>query len=99
MKMELKFEWDTITAEDNFRKHGIHFEEAALVFDDPHHLSVEGRFENGEYQSLTIGAIRNLLIVLVTHHTHVEDDTGMICIISARRAVRIERRRYELSKI
>ncbi|WP_448310818.1 BrnT family toxin, partial [Pantoea sp. PGP6] len=39
MKTELEFEWDSVKAETNFRKHGIRFEEAALVFDDPLHLS------------------------------------------------------------
>ncbi len=28
-------EWDITKAESNYRKHGIRFEEAALVFDDP----------------------------------------------------------------
>jgi len=32
--MERYFEWDTTKAEINYRKHGIRFEEAALVFDD-----------------------------------------------------------------
>ena len=32
------FVWDEAKAETNFRKHGVRFEEAALVFGDPHHL-------------------------------------------------------------
>ncbi|CDG97897.1 Putative toxin-antitoxin system, toxin component (fragment) [Xenorhabdus bovienii str. puntauvense] len=38
--MELEFEWDPAKAETNYRKHGIRFEEAALVFDDPFHWSM-----------------------------------------------------------
>lgn len=78
--MELEFEWDLTKAETNFRKHGIRFEEAALVFDDPFHLSLQDRFENGEYRWQTI---------------RFEDGTEVIRIISARKAERNERKRYE----
>ncbi|MDR2604138.1 MAG: BrnT family toxin, partial [Desulfovibrio sp.] len=39
--MELYFEWDDEKSESNFRKHGIRFEEAAFVFDDPLAVSVQ----------------------------------------------------------
>lgn len=37
--MPMEFEWDANKATSNLRKHGIRFEEAVLVFDDPQHLS------------------------------------------------------------
>jgi hypothetical protein len=46
--MERYFEWDETKAEINFFKHGIRFDEAALVFDDPFSLSSQDRIENGE---------------------------------------------------
>ena len=46
--MERVFEWDKNKAESNYRKHGIRFEEAALVFDDPLAWSEQDRIENGE---------------------------------------------------
>jgi uncharacterized protein len=95
MKTELEFEWDPVKAEINFRKHGIRFEEAALVFDDPYHLSAQDRFENGEYRWQTIGTVKGFLVVLVAHTTRFEDGTEIVRIISARRAERAERRRYE----
>lgn len=48
--MEMNFEWDLAKAESNLRKHGIRFETAALVFEDPFHLSVQDRIENTEYR-------------------------------------------------
>ncbi|KLU17175.1 MULTISPECIES: BrnT family toxin [Xenorhabdus] len=95
--MELEFEWDLAKAETNFCKHGIRFEEAARVFDDPFHLSVQDRFENGEYRWQTIGAVKGYLIVLVAHTILFEDGTEIIRIISARKAERNERKRYEHS--
>ena len=32
---DLEIEWDPAKDEINFKKHGIHFEEAAQVFQDP----------------------------------------------------------------
>ncbi|MBK5480350.1 BrnT family toxin [Pseudomonas sp. TH21] len=95
--MELDFEWDLVKAESNLRKHGIRFEEAALVFEDPFHLSVQDRFENGEYRWQTIGAVRGCVVVLVAHTIRFEDGTEIIRIISARRADRKERKTYEHS--
>ena len=39
--MPTEFEWDTNKAKSNLIKHGIRFEEAVLVFDDPYHLSLQ----------------------------------------------------------
>ncbi|QUJ06778.1 BrnT family toxin [Salmonella enterica subsp. enterica] len=43
------FEWDANKAKSNLRKHGVRFEDAVLVFDDPRHPSRQERYENGEY--------------------------------------------------
>lgn len=43
--MPMEFEWDANKAASNLRKHGIRFEEAVLVFDDPQHLSRHDRYE------------------------------------------------------
>ncbi|MBJ4506126.1 BrnT family toxin, partial [Salmonella enterica subsp. enterica serovar Agona] len=47
--MPMEFEWDANKAKSNLRKHGVRFEDAVLVFDDPRHLSRQERYENGEY--------------------------------------------------
>ncbi|WP_299998664.1 BrnT family toxin [uncultured Cedecea sp.] len=93
--MEIEFEWDLAKAKSNLRKHGIRFETAALVFEDPFHLSVQDRIENTEYRWQTIGAIEECLIVLVAHTIRFENGTEMIRIISARKACQKERTIYE----
>ncbi|KGT88998.1 MULTISPECIES: BrnT family toxin [Enterobacterales] len=99
MQTELEFEWDTIKAETNIRKHGISFEIAARVFDDPYHIACQDRVENGEYRWQTLGSVSGYLIVLVAHTVRFEQGTEIVRIISARSATRNERRRYEQSQI
>lgn len=53
--MPMEFEWDANKAKSNRVKHGIRFEDAVLVFDDPQHLSQQDRIDNGEYRWQTIG--------------------------------------------
>ena len=94
--MDRYFEWDSKKAEANFRKHGIRFDEAALVFNDPLALSEQDRVENGEARWQTIGMIGNCLIVLVAHTVRCEEaGIEVVRIISARRVDRKERKRYE----
>ncbi|PLR20763.1 hypothetical protein PZBJ_19125 [Pantoea endophytica] len=95
MQTELEFEWDLSKAESNHRKHGIRFEIAVRVFDDPFHLSSQGRCENGEYRWQSIGNVMGHIIILVAHTVRFEQGTEIIRIISARPATRNERRRYE----
>lgn len=42
------FELDNKKADSNYRKHGIRFEEAMQVFDDPFSILAQDRIENGE---------------------------------------------------
>ena len=94
--MERYFEWDGRKAETNFRKHGVRFEEAALVFGDPFALSEQDRIENGEQRWQTIGMVGGCLLLLVAHTVRFEEKgVEVIRIISARRVNRKERRRYE----
>ncbi|EBW4556921.1 BrnT family toxin [Salmonella enterica] len=99
MDTETVFEWDEVKAASNYRKHGIRFEEAARVFDDPFHLSIQDRYENGEYRWQSIGMVRGCMMVVVAHTTRFEDGTEIIRLISARRAERRELRRYEHGQI
>ena len=39
----MQFTWDERKNRANQRKHGISFETAALVFDDPYHVSTQDR--------------------------------------------------------
>ena len=49
--MMMRFEWDDDKAEANYAKHGIPFELAVRVFDDPF------RFDYGEERIITLGLI------------------------------------------
>ena len=95
--MPMEFEWDANKATSNLKKHGIRFEEAVLVFDDPQHLSRHDRYENGEYRWQTIGLVHGVTVVLVAHSVRFESGTEVIRIISARKADGKERSRYEHS--
>lgn len=72
--MERYFEWDDKKAESNFRKHGIRFEEAALVFDDPFAMSKQDRIENGQSRWQTVGMAGACLLLLVAHTVRFEDE-------------------------
>ncbi|BBJ57146.1 membrane protein [Enterobacter asburiae] len=93
--MPTEFEWDTNKAKSNLIKHGIRFEEAVLVFDDPYHLSLQDRHENGEFRWQTIGLVHGLIVIMVAHTVRFESCDEVIRIISARKADRKERNRYE----
>ena len=82
--------WDERKADLNARNHGVTFEEAATVFSDPLALIIEdvGHPENARI----IGESEALRILLVVF---VERDEDVLRLISARRATRHERRRYE----
>ncbi|HEY6434643.1 MAG TPA: BrnT family toxin [Acetobacteraceae bacterium] len=94
-----RFEWDEDKNQANRRKHDVGFEEAAQVFLDPLHLSDQDRIEGGEQRWRTFGLSAGLVLLMVAHTTAEEDVEGeiveVIRIISARRANRKERHRYE----
>jgi hypothetical protein len=93
----IRFEWDDAKAQANRRKHGISFEIARHVFEDPDALVEQDRIEGGELRWQTIGIIDGALLLLVAHTVALDDDESAetIRIISARRASRRERWRYE----
>lgn len=90
------FEWDSKKARSNLHKHGIRFEDAVQVFDDPYHLSRQERYQNGEWRRQSIGLMYGIIVILVAHNTvRYESGDEIIRIISARKADRRERNRYE----
>jgi uncharacterized DUF497 family protein len=86
----VRCEWDAAKADRNARKHGVRFEEAATVFSDPLGLIIEdeSHLENARIIGESLAA-RILLVVFI------ERDRDVVRSISARRATRHERRRYE----
>ena len=93
--MKTRFEWDPAKAASNLRKHGVSFQTAVRVFTDPYALVEQDLIENGEERWQTIGVVEGVVMLMVAHTVDEEGDIEVIRIISARRANRKERRRYE----
>lgn len=90
------FEWDDNKNSANKKKHGISFEEAVEIFDDPFHLSkLDMSFSYFEEQWITIGQIKDKRVVVVVNLYFDTDDEEVIRIISARKATANERNQYE----
>ncbi len=88
----LNFVWDPVKARRNLQKHGISFQEATSVFDDPLALIFEdARYAYGECREIIIGHDRQNRLMLVCF---VEQPT-VIRLISARLTTPRETRDYE----
>jgi uncharacterized DUF497 family protein len=93
------FEWDGEKAEANWRRHGIRFNKAVEVFDDPRRTEdIDDRFDYGEDRWWTIGMAGGGMLLFVAYTTR-ENGTEAIRIISARCADRDERRCYGNRKV
>jgi uncharacterized DUF497 family protein len=88
----VEFAWDDSKNRLNRRKHGISFELATLVFDDPFLVSTQDREVEGEARWQTIGMIHGVQVLVVAHT--VEEDNDLVRIFSARKATPQERRIY-----
>ena len=87
--------WDQNKNQTNQIKHKISFEVASLVFEDPFQINVMDRIENGEERWQTLGMVGNVLLLLVAHTFAEHEDEEVVRIISARKATRKERQKYE----
>lgn len=85
-----EFEWDDAKAADNFAKHGISFDAASRVFQDPFAIErLDDRRDYGEERFVIVGMVdERLLFVAFTMRA------DRIRIISARGAEPMERREY-----
>ena len=89
----MKFSWDPRKADTNFRKHGIAFDEAITVFNDPLALIFDDMaHSDDEHREIIIGFSTLSRLVLVCF---VERDKDTIRLISARRATKAETKDYE----
>ena len=92
------FEWDDVKANTNDRKHGVRFDDAMLVFSDPYALVEQDRIEGGELRWQTLGLVGGVVLLLVAHKVRNEGEDEVIRIISARKASRKERVRYDQNR-
>jgi uncharacterized DUF497 family protein len=87
----VRFEWDPKKARANKRKHEVSFEEAAECFADPLAMILEDPRRPG--RAILIGESRSCRLIFTVFVDRVDAD--VIRIISARKATRAERRKYE----
>ena len=97
---ETQFTWDENKNLSNQLKHeGISFALALRVFRDPLRLTRQDRIEDHEERWQTIGVVHGITLLPVAHAIIEEDKDGQhletIGIISARKANKSERNRYE----
>ncbi|MEL6938504.1 MAG: BrnT family toxin [Cyanobacteria bacterium J06598_1] len=88
----MKFDWNEEKAKKNLNKHGISFNEAASVFDDPLFLSFADLDHSIEERRFIIMGESIKGHLLVVSYTDREDITRLI---SARPVTRKERKAYE----
>jgi uncharacterized DUF497 family protein len=93
--------WDETKSRANRAKHGVSFEVAERVFDDPRAISEQDRVVGYELRWQTIGVAEAGLLLLVAHSYYEGDQSenrdDMVRIISARRTTPSEWRRYARS--
>jgi uncharacterized DUF497 family protein len=97
------FEWDDEKTRSIRRKHGVDFDfdfdfdfdDAIEVFYDPHSVVEQNRVVDGEVRWQTIGMVGDVVVLQVAHTVDDQSQDEVIRIISARRASRKERKRYE----
>jgi uncharacterized protein len=95
----MRFEWDEEKNRRNHDKHGVSFETATLVFEDPYSLTQRDLLSEDEDRWITLGTIESRTVLFVVH-TWLDRNIGqeteeIIRIISARRATPRERKQYE----
>ena len=86
----MEAEWDPGKARSNLAKHGISFVDAATVFNDKFAISIPDLGLAGEYRFVAVGADAHGRILVVSYTYR----RNSIRIISARRAMKSERKEY-----
>ena len=91
----MEFEWDEDKNKANFTKHGVNFEIAGKIFDDPLGAYLFDRIVDGEERWLALGKVLTLPLLVVAYTWRNRDGEDVIRIISARQASSHERKLYE----
>jgi uncharacterized DUF497 family protein len=91
-----RFDWDPAKDRENLRKHGVGFQTASLVFEDPWILSRKDlSHEDAEDRYNALGEIGAGAILFVVYAWRERDGEETIRLISARGASAQEKRSYE----
>ena len=91
--MSVRFEWDRAKAAGNQQKHGVSFDEAATVFDDPLAVIFDDEDHSiNEAREIIIGHSINDRMLIVCFTERAQD---VIRLYSARPAAKKEQKDYE----
>ena len=91
----MRVEWDAEKDVANQAKHGVSFEVATRVFEDPNYMLREDRIgAGGEQRWHAIGMVNAVLLLVVRVYRSTIDDEEIVRIISARKANQQEGRGY-----
>jgi uncharacterized protein len=86
-----EFDWDPKKAKRNLKKHGVSFEEASTIFDDPDFISfLDEEHSVDEERQITIGMSIKARLLMAAH----TERKRLIRIISARKATKNEEKFY-----
>ena len=90
--MVVEFKWNESKATQNLSKHGVSFDEAKTVFDDPLYVDFyDPDHSHDEHRYIILGESRQGRFLLVSY----TERGNIIRLISAREATRMERKVYE----
>lgn len=90
----MKFEWDANKAVSNLAKHGVSFDEAKTVFNDPLYVDFYDPDHSDDEERYLIVGESKLGRLLVVSYAERKDSMR---VISAREVTRSEREAYEES--
>lgn len=92
----MRFESDERKNRQNLAKHGVDFETARIVFEDPYALSRRDEVHDKEERYVTLGEIAPGVVLFVVHTAFAAaDGEEVIRLISARAATGREKKAYE----
>jgi uncharacterized protein len=94
----MKFSWDRDKARQNKIKHGVAFEAACRVFDDPLAVSIlDTRYREDRW--ITVGVVGSRVLIVAHTYPASREEAGKVAeeirIVSAREATPRERQEYE----
>ena len=87
------FTWDKHKNQSNIRRHGIDFADTVEMFNYPMLTGLDRRMDYGEDRWVGIGILKGVVAVVV----YTEDDKENIRIISARKAMKNEEKKFKES--
>jgi len=88
----MEFEWDDKKRQQNLKKHGVDFLDAALIFENPILTTKDTRKDYGETRFISLGMVGDV-VYAVTY----TERTGKTRLISAWKGGRKEHERYKNS--